>query len=139
MTQHTAPRTGLILSLNAGSSSLKISLYRVKPDPAAAEPAVLIIASALSSIAQDATFSFSSAEADTNVKALKDEPAQDILNHAKGFEYFLNHLKGAVGIDREEIVHVCHRVVHGGDYHEPVVITQDTYHHIERLSDLAPL
>lgn len=32
-----------------------------------------------------------------------------------------------------------HRVVHGGDYTAPRVITRETYHHLEALTDLAPL
>jgi acetate kinase len=33
----------------------------------------------------------------------------------------------------------CHRVVHGGDYTTSQVINSDTYHHLEALTDLAPL
>ncbi|KAH8103678.1 hypothetical protein DFH11DRAFT_1520697 [Phellopilus nigrolimitatus] len=34
---------------------------------------------------------------------------------------------------------MCHCVVHGGDYPRPVCISRKLYHHIESLSDLAPL
>lgn len=40
---------------------------------------------------------------------------------------------------KEDIAIACHRVVHGGDYDAPKVITQETYHHLEELTDLAPL
>ncbi len=40
---------------------------------------------------------------------------------------------------KEDIAIVCHRVVHGGDYETPQVIDADTYHHLEALTDLAPL
>ncbi|KAI0035423.1 Acetokinase family-domain-containing protein [Vararia minispora EC-137] len=144
MTERPASRKGLILSLNSGSSSLKISLYRLESSSAAVpdssdEPVTLIISSSLSSISRDATFSFAAVEPGVQVEKLKDEPAPQVKDHASGFTYFLDHLKRAVGIDREQIVHVCHRIVHGGDYFKPVVITKSTYHHIETLSDLAPL
>ncbi|KAH9957412.1 hypothetical protein BC827DRAFT_656376 [Russula dissimulans] len=37
------------------------------------------------------------------------------------------------------VSYVWHRVVRGGNFHEPVVIDKETYHYIEQLSDLAPL
>ena len=40
---------------------------------------------------------------------------------------------------KEDIAIVCHRVVHGGDYETPQIINEDTYHHLEALTDLAPL
>jgi acetate kinase len=65
--------------------------------------------------------------------------ALGIRDHATAFSRFLDHLKDGANIDAADILYVCHRVVHGGDFHDPVVINQETYHHIERLSDLAPL
>ncbi|EEB99361.1 hypothetical protein MPER_00973, partial [Moniliophthora perniciosa FA553] len=49
------------------------------------------------------------------------------------------YLRKEASIDANDVVHICHRIVHGGDYHDPVVINNETYHHIEKLSDLAPL
>lgn len=43
------------------------------------------------------------------------------------------------GVKNSSITIVCHRVVHGGDYAEPVIISSKEYHHIEKLTDLAPL
>ncbi|KAJ7911490.1 Acetokinase family-domain-containing protein [Mycena leptocephala] len=114
----------LVLSVNAGSSSLKISLY-VK----------LILTSSISNIsAPPAKFSFKVVDG-TN----KDEEPQSVHDHASAFAHFIDCLGHEVDIDRARITHVCHRVVHGGDYTDPVVINDEAYTHIERLSDLAPL
>uniref|UniRef100_A0A1Y1KA20 Probable acetate kinase n=1 Tax=Photinus pyralis TaxID=7054 RepID=A0A1Y1KA20_PHOPY len=40
---------------------------------------------------------------------------------------------------KNDLAIACHRIVHGGDYTESRTITRDTYHHLEKLSDLAPL
>ena len=87
------------------------------------------------------------AEAETHKRAIdllrrknaKKQNVETIHDHTTAFAYFLDYLKQEANIDRSQIVHICHRVVHGGDYFEPVVITTESFHHIERLSDLAPL
>lgn len=124
----------LILSVNAGSSSLKISLYRLSDnlDP----PVALILTSSISNIsAPPAKFSFKT-ENGTNSKS---EELSSITDHASAFAHFLDTLKSQADIDPEQIAHICHRVVHGGDFRERVVISDESYHHIETLSDLAPL
>ncbi|TFK88847.1 acetate and butyrate kinase [Polyporus arcularius HHB13444] len=141
MSETTAPKSGLILAVNAGSSSLKISLFRrVGADANAPHDAVdLLLVSTISNIsAPPAIFSFKLA-AHGEGREAKKEPAEDIKDHATAFTHFLDYLKREASIDREQIVHICHRVVHGGSYFKPVVITDESYHHIERLSDLAPL
>lgn len=40
---------------------------------------------------------------------------------------------------KADIGMICHRVVHGGDYDAPQLIDSTTYHHLEALTDLAPL
>ncbi|KAL1670008.1 Acetokinase family-domain-containing protein [Schizophyllum commune] len=128
----------LILSANSGSSSLKISLYALASE-GLDEPVELLLQSSISNIsAPPAKFTF---------KTLKGTPEEvddkaevdGIDDHASAFEHFLKHLKDAAGIERGRISHVCHRVVHGGDYRDPVELSSGAYHHIERLSDLAPL
>ncbi len=134
-----AHKSGLILAANAGSSSLKISLFkRDGATPESAGDAVqLLLTSTITNIfAPPAHFSFALAGHET--KNLK-ESVEGIKDHATAFAHFLDCLKREASIDRSQIVHVCHRVVHGGDYFEPVVITEESYHHIEKLSDLAPL
>ncbi|KAH7927913.1 acetate kinase [Leucogyrophana mollusca] len=125
----------LILSVNAGSSSLKVSLFRCSPNDSS-EPILLLSSSTSSISTPPAKFSFTPAAVD--VRPVKDE-VESIHNHASAFKHFLDRLKGEASIERTEIKHVCHRIVHGGDYTDPVVIANESLYHIEKLADLAPL
>jgi acetate kinase len=124
----------LILAANAGSSSLKISLYqRVPEDPKAPR---LLLTSTISSISSPpAKVSFRHANIGQAARYL-DASEPSIIDHESAFIYFLDRLKGDVS---QQVKHICHRVVHGGDYTEPTVISEQSYHHIKTLSDLAPL
>jgi acetate kinase len=133
---------GLILSVNAGSSSLKISLFRLSNQSRSTrgdhEPITLLLTSSISNLSSPpAKFSFDCPS--LGDKGVKEEDVSSINDHASAFAHFLDCLKGEASIDRDEIVRVCHRVVHGGDHTEPVIISNESYHHIEKLSDLAPL
>ncbi|OJA16410.1 hypothetical protein AZE42_05498 [Rhizopogon vesiculosus] len=125
----------LVLALNAGSSSLKISLFRRSAEDAA-NP-VLLLSSSISSIFGPQTkFKFNPV---AHQNRLLNEEVNSIRDHASAFTHFLDRLKKEVSIDRTDIKHVAHRVVHGGDYTGPVIISEESYHYIERLADLAPL
>lgn len=134
---------GHILSVNAGSSSLKISLFSLTRNDNSAnssteqEPIKLLVTSSISNISSPpAKFSFEDAsDPDKSNK----EDVDSITDHASAFAHFLDSLKEKAKIDGDQIAHVCHRVVHGGDYADPVIISKESYHHIERLTDLAPL
>ncbi|KAL4248804.1 hypothetical protein AB1N83_013978 [Pleurotus pulmonarius] len=83
------------------------------------------VTSSISNIsAPPAKFSFKVANADGIV--------------SDAFAHFLDYLKKEANIDRERIQRICHRVVHGGNYSDPVIISDESFHHIEKLSDLAP-
>lgn len=61
-----------------------------------------------------------------------------VEDHDTALQHILSHFfRTTVG--KEDITHVCHRVVHGGHYEDRAVITNDSLHHIDELSDLAPL
>jgi len=68
-----------------------------------------------------------------------EETVDSIHDHASAFVHFLRCMEEKASIEKERIVYVCHRVVHGGDYEGPVTIDKESFHHIERLTDLAPL
>ena len=60
-------------------------------------------------------------------------------DHTEALAALLGRLERE-GVQRDDIVAVGHRVVHGGDQlTEPVVITQAVITEIGRASDLAPL
>ncbi|KAF5367101.1 hypothetical protein D9758_003952 [Tetrapyrgos nigripes] len=139
-----ASRNDLVLSVNTGSSSLKISLYKVlspseyKTSPASPEPVELLLTSSISNISSPpAKFSFKNLRGEST-GSVKGQSIDSIKDHSSAFAHFVEHLSKEADIDRNRIAHICHRVVHGGDYHDPVVISNKTYHHIEKLSDLAP-
>ncbi|KAG1747162.1 Acetokinase family-domain-containing protein [Suillus paluster] len=125
----------LVLAVNAGSSSLKISLFRRSANNAA-NP-VLLLSSSISSIfAPPAKFKFSPVA--LQHRSLNEE-VDSIRDHASAFTHFLDRLREEGSVDSTDIKHIAHRVVHGGDYTNPVIISEESYHHIERLTDLAPL
>ena len=125
----------LILSINAGSSSLKCSLYQVSE---AKEKDLSLLAKAeISAINQPpATLKYSRGS-EKNTSELG-----DVKDHKQAFEHvletFLNddqvHVKS-----KDDIDYACHRVVQGGGFTEDQLITRETFHKIEALSDLAPL
>ncbi|KAL0580730.1 hypothetical protein V5O48_001288 [Marasmius crinis-equi] len=124
----------LVLSVNAGSSSLKISLYSITRPYKDTEPAQLLLTSTISNISSPpASFSF---KPTNGTNGINNASVDSIHDHASAFSHFIHHLQSE---QADQIVHICHRIVHGGDYHDPVVISDETYHHIETLSDLAPL
>lgn len=122
-----------ILAVNAGSSSLKIALFR--RDSESDTPVVLVLTSSILNISSPpAKFTFQ-----VQGSSAKKQDVETIHDHESGFTFFIDYLDRETDIQKASIVQICHRVVHGGDFTDPVIISDQTYHHIERLSDLAPL
>lgn len=132
----------LILSVNAGSSSLKISVFlpnkshASSSDPNAVpdldeskrEPVSLLFTSSIDSLsALPARFSFKAHVPDISSKELKKQEIDEIKDHDSGFQYFLKFLEGNTKFDKSHVKHICHRVVHGGDYPGPVLISSERY------------
>ena len=143
-----ADNRNLILSVNAGSSSLKISAFTILPDSqrtsSAKEPVSLTLSSSIENLtAPPARFSFkpTSSSGISPETTKKDEEVDDdkISDHKTAFAYFLSYLEQNTAFEKSHVKHVCHRVVHGGRYAAPVKISSESFHHIELLSDLAPL
>ncbi|KAH8100844.1 Acetokinase family-domain-containing protein [Cristinia sonorae] len=137
---------GLILSVNSGSSSLKISLFRVLSGEQSQDPVELILESNTTSLTSPpAKFTFtissssSSAPPPSSQIDSSEISAEEISDHKSALAFFLKHLRESAGYNEKDIKKVCHRVVHGGDYRKPVVIDDESYEHLEKLSDLAPL
>ncbi|KZM18958.1 Acetate kinase [Ascochyta rabiei] len=127
----------IILSINAGSSSVKISVYKT-PEDGTSTPTQLAEASIEGLTAPPAKLKYTRGDEQVKGKELK-----DITSQEDAFRYILDHLtqdSGLPELNKKEDIHfTCHRVVHGGDYPRSQVIDSATYHHIEELSDLAPL
>ncbi|KAF2804031.1 acetate kinase [Mytilinidion resinicola] len=126
----------IILSINAGSSSVKISVYQANDK--SGDPTQLAEASVEGLTAPPATLKYERGD-----EKVKGKELEGIESQEDAFRYILDHLTQDKGLpqlsQKEDIKFTCHRVVHGGNYPNSQVIDEDTYHHIEELSDLAPL
>jgi acetate kinase len=130
----------VILSINAGSSSVKISVYKSESSSSSYndDPVQLAEASIDGLTAPPATLKY-----ERGNKKIKGQELENIKSQEDAFKYILDYLTEDEGLSElkknEDIRFTCHRVVHGGDYPRSQVIDSDTFHHIEELSDLAPL
>lgn len=126
----------LILSINAGSSSVKVSVY--KGTSKDVEPEGLAVVEVSGLTAPPATLKYD--RGDVHIRGKK---LEGISTQTDAFQHILDHLINDEGISelkhKDDVEFACHRIVHGGDYDKPVRLDRDTYHHIEALSDLAPL
>ena len=127
----------IILAINAGSSSVKVSVYRSED---ASKPPVQLAEAQISGLtAPPATLDYKRA-----AKSIcKGQEVEGVGSQESAFEAILDHLTGDHDLqdisDRDSITHACHRVVHGGDAPTAHVIDSATYHRLEELMDLAPL
>ncbi|MEZ5539222.1 MAG: acetate/propionate family kinase [Pseudomonadales bacterium] len=120
-----------ILVLNAGSSSIKFSLFAVEEGV----PALLLNGQL------DGLFSTSRFKAKTAEGSVLREyawPDNQPLGHEKAIVYLNDFLQEFAA--EYKMIAVGHRVVHGGAvYEKPVRITQDILVELEFFCDLAPL
>ncbi len=132
-----------ILSLNAGSNSLKFEIVDVDPQDPNNEASDLgrkIVSGAYDNIGkQDGQFTL------FDGKHVRHQEPKDVPSYARAAELLLKWLdqggaqkqgvKGLAAIEK-----IGHRVVHGGPvFQSPAKIDQDVIHKIEELQDLAPL
>lgn len=117
-----------ILSVNAGSSSLKFQLYDMP------EEKVLI-----SGLMERIGIGNSFYTIKVNGEKIKKE--KELNNHEEAFETLVEELKANNVVDSlDDIKGIGHRIVQGGDYFDKtVVIDSDVLSKIEELSPLAPL
>jgi len=120
-----------ILAVNAGSSSLKCTLFRVSQTENP-EPLATAEVSGLNS--DEVTFEFEN-------DGTKDSAVhQEIRSHEDGFSAILQRLGNHDKPFKENNnLTIAHRVVHGGDFGHEISITQETIHQLEDLESLAPL
>ena len=126
----------IILSVNAGSSSVKISVYSA--EQSTSTPTQLAEATVEGLTAPPAKLKYSRGD-----QKIKGKELPNISSQEDAFNYILAHLQHDSGLPElskpEDIHFTCYRVVHGGDYPRAQIIDKETYYHIEVLSDLAPL
>lgn len=123
--------TDAVLVLNAGSSSIKFSIYDVLDGSIAAPP---ICAGLIENIGHVARFSAH----DAAKAALADESLPGTATHETAIERLLSWIDERFA-DRT-LVAAGHRVVHGGiRYDAPVLIDAAVIEELRRLVPLAPL
>lgn len=121
----------VILVLNAGSSSLKFSLFAV-----AEQDLQLESRGQIEGLLGDASFVAKSAAG--TLLAEQTWPAQVQLDHEKATAFLLTWLMSQLA--GRKIIAVGHRVVHGGpDFAAPVLINEQVIARLEALIPLAPL
>ncbi|KAL6833127.1 acetate kinase [Trichoderma sp. SZMC 28015] len=128
---------GVILAINAGSSSVKISVYLADKGTA---PRQIAEAQVNGLTAPPAQLKYSRG----GETVIKDQNVDTAVNSQDdAFALLLKTLVDDAELkeisSKSDVAIACHRIVHGGDYGSSQVITPDTYHHLEALSDLAPL
>ena len=126
------PLDSVILTLNAGSSSLKFAAFRLANG---GEPS-LLASGQIEGIGATAKGSVKSASGETAELSFDQSHAR--VDHAAAMGAILDWLKKA-GYD-SSIAAVGHRIVHGGpDFAEPVLIDDATLAKLKALIPLAPL
>lgn len=126
----------IILSINAGSSSVKVSVYSSQNSNS--DPHELAVVQVDGLTAPPPTLKYECGD-----HKIKGEEINDVKNQEDAFRFILEQLEKDEGLpglkNRNDIGFACHRVVHGGDYKGPKVVDGEAFKHIEELSDLAPL
>ena len=117
-----------IMSINAGSSSLKFSLFEMNDKS-------LIASGYFERVGLDGSFY----TIKYNGEKIREEVS--MLNHTVAVEVLLDRLV-SIGIinDLSEIDGIGHRLVHGGNkYKESVIIDDEVVEDLRKFSELAPL
>jgi acetate kinase len=122
-----------ILAVNAGSSSVKITFYTFEnPPKAIADEQVSGITSPPSTLKYQ-----------RGAVKHKEQLKEQLSTPQDAFKFLLSRCFNDPELSEvasdDDLAYICHRVVHGGDYHEAVTINDETYHHLKELEDLAPL
>lgn len=117
-----------ILSVNAGSSSLKFTAFEMPEEKK-------LISGYFQRIGIENSFYT------LKVNGEKREIQAEMKTHSDAFELLIKELiENKIVTDLSEIKGVGHRVVHGGEYFkESAIVTEDVIEKIEELSSLAPL
>ena len=118
----------IVLSVNAGSSSLKFRAYNMPKEE-------VLVSGVFERIGIDGSFYTIKVNGE-KIKKEKDLPTHEVAVNTLLEELIANKVISSF----EEIEAVGHRVVHGGEkYTKSVLIDEDVKKTIEELSDLAPL
>lgn len=134
----------LILAINAGSSSVKLSLYSsLIPNPDFRAPKLILESSISNLTSPPAVFKYTHASSSSSSLNVDSKELPGIKSQEDGFKHFLDYLSSDSELKQissgEDIAFACHRIVHGGDYEKPILLGQENLNHLRELTDLAPL
>ncbi|KAK9448104.1 Acetokinase family-domain-containing protein [Limtongia smithiae] len=136
----------VVLCMNAGSSSVKYSIYKYAPPIDGKLPMLLVTGAiaGLTSPKQYLTYKSFNLNGDGGILSFANHMELDCPDHDTAFKLILEHLlhrapEKKVIDSVDDIYAVCHRIVHGGANPRPLVITKAVYSELDMLSDLAPL
>ena len=119
-----------LLVLNAGSSSLKFSVFLDE------DPRQPLVRGQIEGLTAQPRFI---ARNDSAVISQKEWPPETQLGHSGAVEFLFAWGRGGA-LSGNRIVAVGHRVVHGGTkFHAPVLVNPETLAALETLNPLAPL
>lgn len=125
--------TKTILSVNAGSSSVKINFYAMEKPPRAIADAEV---SGITAPPQKLKYR-------TSTSQKKEELRESLNTPPAAFKFLLQRCLSDPELSEvasvEDLAYICHRVVHGGDYPDAIEINDESYHHLKKIEDLAPL
>lgn len=122
--------SGFILTLNAGSSSVKFALYERASSP---RPPQLVAEGQVESLGANASLTVKSVATGRNAELIG--PA----DHAGALDAILSHESGFLPLGAI-VAGVGHRIVHGGkDFAQPRILDHATLAVLEDLAPLAPL
>ena len=117
-----------ILSVNAGSSSLKFQMFEMPEEK-------VIISGVFERIGIENSFYT------IKINGEKIEKKRDLPNHEVAVSVLIDELlSNNVIKSLDEIKGVGHRIVHGGDkYSSSVILNEEVLDEVSKLNDLAPL
>ena len=117
-----------VLSVNAGSSSLKFQMYEMPEEK-------VLISGVFERIGLD------NGMYTLKINGEKIKVQKDLKDHSVAVQTLIDELLDRKIINSlDEIEAVGHRLVHGGEkYSKSVIIDEDVIKEVEKLSDLAPL
>lgn len=125
--------TKSILSVNAGSSSVKINFYTLDNPPRE-----IVDASVSGITAPPVVFKYKRGS-----EKHKEKLDVELATSQDAFKFLLERCFTDPQLSEvaspDDLEYICHRVVHGGNYDKPVVITDETYGSLKVIEDLAPL
>lgn len=126
--------TKIVFVVNAGSSSIKTATYSVQQR---AEPQLIADVQITGLASQNAKLRY------CRSKYRRSRDLGHVDSHDEAMSLILEALLQDEELHeietKDDLAVICHRVVHGGTYASGKPITHDVYHHLQTLSNLAPL